>query len=373
MTPEKAGQLMASFLARAWESSPPPPVISPDELAFLAPILHQNGSSGLAWWRIRESEFRDHPQAPLLHDGFRQHTLRTRYLEKQLRDLLPFFRDRGIDPILGKGWGIGRLYPQPGLRPYGDLDFLIHPDQMEKARKAMSDPGRPEASVELHDNFRQLLDRSPEELVAQSRVETLGELEVRVLGPEDHLRLLALHGLCHGFWRPLWLCDLAVLLEWIEDNPEAFDWDLCIQGDGWRSEGVRCALGLARELLGADLEGAGVPAEWRNPPLPAWLMPAALRAWGTPDHYLHMNHPANLLTHPRQLWKAARLRWTNPMEATYRREAPWDDSPRLPYRLMDYLSRGLGFLRKAPRYLMEQKEREEIAATDVDSGGVGKE
>ena len=26
---------------------------------------------------------------------------------------------------MAKGWGVGRLYPERGLRPYGDLDLLV--------------------------------------------------------------------------------------------------------------------------------------------------------------------------------------------------------------------------------------------------------
>jgi len=30
---------------------------------------------------------------------------------------------RGVEPILGKGWAIARLYPERGMRPYGDIDL----------------------------------------------------------------------------------------------------------------------------------------------------------------------------------------------------------------------------------------------------------
>ena len=45
---------------------------------------------------------------------------------------------------------------------------------------------------------------------------------------EDQLRQLCLHLLRHGACRPLWLCDVAVMLESL---PGDFDWDRCLGGD----------------------------------------------------------------------------------------------------------------------------------------------
>jgi hypothetical protein len=338
-------------------SPPTPHSLSYDELRAVAPILKGNGSAGLAWWRIRDQGLRDHPQAAELRDNFRQQTLRDRLMERHLAEIIPFFRKRGIEPVLGKGWAVGRLYPGVGLRPYGDLDLLVLPKESAKALEALSNPARPVAPVEIHTEFHQLADRTPEELFRRSRLEVLGEMEIRVLGHEDHFRLLALHGLTHGYWRPAWLCDLAVFLEEVTPDSDAFDWSLCMEGDHWRNEGVRCALGLVQALLGVDLEAAGVPAPWREPPLPGWLVPSALRAWGAPKHYLHKRAPVELLGRPRELFDTARLKWTNAMEVTWRREAPWDDSPRLPHQVMDYLARGVGFLGQAVFSVLRGKSK----------------
>jgi len=332
-------------------SIPTPHSLSYDELRAVAPILRGNGSAGLAWWRIRDQGLRDHPQAAELRDNFRQQTLRDRLMERHLAEIIPFFRKRGIEPVLGKGWAVGRLYPSVGLRPYGDLDLLIPPSQLPAAEAALLERDRPPAPVELHATFRQLLDRTPEELVARAQTALLDDVEVRVLAPEDHLRLLSLHGLRHGLWRPTWLCDVAVFLDWISSDPASFDWELCTSGDQWRSEGVRCGLGLARDLLGADLEAAGVPRAWQDPPLPSWLAQATLRSWGTAKHYLHVGGPLELLGHPLRLLEVARLKWATPMEVTSRCEAPWDDTPRFPHQVMDYLSRAFATLGKVPEQL----------------------
>ena len=83
------------------------------------------------------------------------------------------------------------------------------------------------------------------------------------------------------------------------------------------------------------------------------MTPAVLAAFGTREHYLHMEHPGRLLTRPRTLLKAVRLRWASPIEATYRREAPWDESARFPIQLLDYGLRSWGFLARTPSYLRD--------------------
>lgn len=342
------GRLVARILCGSWLPSPPPPDFSAEELSSVGPILHKQGSSGLAWARIRGTPLAEVPEAVLLHDGFRYHTLRVRLLEKQLASLVPLFREHGVEPLLGKGWGVGRLYPEPGRRPYGDLDFLIRSSELEAARNALAAQTGVVPAVELHQAFNELEDRSQEELFRSSRLEPLDEVPIRVFSPEDHLRLLTLHGLEHGLCRPLWLCDVALSLE---NLPEDFDWGYAMSGDVWASEGERCSLGLARELLGVDLEAAGVPSKWRDPPLPSWLVPAALKAFGAEAHYMDLLHPGELLLRPRELAQAARLRWANPLEVTFRRRAPWNDRRRLPYQLQDYLIRGSGLLLSSPKHL----------------------
>jgi hypothetical protein len=170
-------------------------------------------------------------------------------------------------------------------------------------------------------------------------------VRIRILGAEDEFRMVALHGLSHGLCRPLWLCDLAVALETL---PDGFDWRLATEGDPWLSDGVRCALGLAEDLLKVKLADAGVPEAWCTRPLPSWLVPAALRAFGAERHYMDLDDPTELLHSPSALIRAAMLRWANPLEVTYRRRAPWGNQPRLPYRILDYLIRSGGFLRRLP-------------------------
>jgi hypothetical protein len=67
-----------------------------------------------------------------------------------------------------------------------------------------------------------------DELFARSQLVPLGDSQIRILGDEDHLRIICLHLLRSGAWRPLWLCDVAVALETLSPD---FDWDICLGRD----------------------------------------------------------------------------------------------------------------------------------------------
>lgn len=336
---------MARVLSGSWRAAPPPLELTPEELDLVVRALHRSGCSGLAWRRLERTPLRDRPAGALLHDGFVYHTLRVRALERQLGPLVVRLRERGVEVVLGKGWAVGRGYPLAGLRPYGDLDFLVHPSDLPEARRELAGWDGIPPAVEWHEEFNELRDRSRDELFQRSRLVDLSGVPIRVFAPEDHLRLLALHALEHGLSRPFWLCDVALLLETL---PVDFDWALCTQGGAWEGEGVRCLLGLVRELLGVDLQAAGVPPQWRNPPLPPWLVPAALEALGAGEHYLQAGSPEEQLLSPGALLESARLRWANAIEVTFRRRLPWSALPRAPFQVLDYAVRGVGFLSRAP-------------------------
>lgn len=346
------GRLVAGLLRGSWRPSPPPLELQAADLLPLLPLLGRQGSSGLAWARIRTTPLAAEPALAPLREAYRYYGLRVKVLETRLPEVVAYLREHGAEPVLGKGWAVGRLYPGRGHRPYGDLDLWVRPSDHHAAREALRTPGRPDAPVELHRSFKQLADQDPDALWRHARVEELDGAEIRTFGPEHHLRLVALHALRHGLARPLWLCDVAILLETL---PPDFDWEVAMAGGAWYSDGVRCALGLARELLGVDLEGAGVPRKWREAPLPSWMVPAALEAFGARAHYMAPGtpDPGSTLLSPRALLRVARLRWANALEATSRRMAPWNDRPRLPTQLADYLLRGAGFLGRSPGYLFD--------------------
>jgi hypothetical protein len=203
--------------------------------------------------------------------------------------------------------------------------------------------------VDLHRGSAELDDRSFAEIFSRSQLVKRGEIEVQIFGPEDHLRLLCVHMLRHGAWRPLWLCDIAVALE---SRPADFDWGYFLSGEPRRSDWVACAIGLAHQLLGAKVEGT--PVEQRSRRLPRWLVPAILKQWGTrrlPDGMLApmVNH----LRDPRGVLEALRLRWPNSIEATIRVGGRFNEVPRLPFQIRECLVRTMRFATQLPGLLRE--------------------
>jgi putative nucleotidyltransferase-like protein len=295
------------------------------ELGEVGSLLLATGAAGLAWRRVRASSgLESAPVVETLRLAFRAHVLESAVHAHQLGEVMALLRAAKVPVLLGKGWAAARLYPEPGLRPYGDLDLYVTPQAHAAALAALRGPAIPPGPVDLHRGFSDLDDLGSETLFARSRTAALGDGEVSLFGPEDHLRLLCLHGLRHGLWRPLWLCDVAVTLE---SRPADFDWDRLRSGDRRRAEAVACALRLAQELLGARVEG--IPVAGCG--LPAWLIPAVLRQWGSGSGW--REPMSSFLRRPAGVVRELRRHWPNPIEATVGVRAPFNDFPRLPFQL----------------------------------------
>jgi putative nucleotidyltransferase-like protein len=282
--------------------------------------------AGLAWWRLREAA----PENALrpLHDAARYQALQAALLEAQLEQAFAVLRAAGVEPILGKGWAAARLYPAPGLRPCGDIDLYLPAPQTAMARGALIAAKSGPLGVDLHEGFAEIDDRPAADLYRRSRTVRLGSTDVRVFGPEDHLRLLVLHMLRHGGWRPLWLCDVAAAVE-----SEAVDGEALLSGDGRRTDWLACGLVLARELLGASLDG--LPGRVRERRLPRWLGPTVLGQWGN-DSFQPQGRRTPMADVPVRQWAAAlRQRWPNGVEATVGLHGPFNGWPRLPFQLAE--------------------------------------
>lgn len=318
------GERVRGLLEGAWRATPPPaPAVDADILDDLVPHLIRMGSGGLVWWRLRGTQNRAAPATGALRQAYRLQTLQARLQERRILRALRLLRTAGVEPILIKGWAAARLYPQPALRPYGDVDLLVRPADRARAAAALATRQGRRCRVDLHHDVR-MLGRTVEDLFVHSTMVQLGDTEVRVPGAADHLALLCLHMLRHGAWRPVWLCDIAATLEWL---PEAFDWRRCLPRDSRRAHWVACTFGLAAELLKAQVLGRIATSP------PAWLRRAVLAQWGRQEHYMTTPSMAFALRRPALLPRALRLRWPNAIEATVDLGGPFNSLPRLPFQV----------------------------------------
>jgi hypothetical protein len=325
------GSLIARTLRGAWRAAPPPPEITADDLVAVAPALLRTGSAPLAVWRHRALVDATPALAPL-HDAWRLQALHSVMREERLAALASRLREAGVEALLAKGWAMARLYPQPGLRPYGDHDLYVRPTDFTAALTAARSPTG--AAVDLHRGLVDLDDRNHDEVLGRAIPHTVCGAPIRVLAPEDHLRLLCRHFLRHGASRPVWLCDVALV---VEGRGPRFDWDLVLAGSARRRQAVLCVLGLAGTLLGTSL--AGTPADGLA--LPRWLAPAVLAQWG--EGVGHREPLASLLLQPAALRSELRRHWPNAVEALAALDGPFDRGPRLPFQLAHVAVRAFHF------------------------------
>ena len=329
------GSLLATALAGAWRPSQPPPAMSAKELGEITPLLLETGGGALGWWRFQHSPLAASPAGKRLRHSYRLHTIRAAVHEHELARTVGLLRSAGIEPLLAKGWAIARLYPESGLRPYGDLDLLVPPESYAMARGT---PNVMRAGVDLHARFKELADRPLDELYRRSQLVALGDVDIRMLGPEDHLRLLCLHMLRHGFWRPTWLCDVGLALDRL---PKEFDWEYFLSGKEQRSSWVMCVLRVAEEILGARLD---VQREGRTAiELPEWLVPAVLQAWGA-GHPGYPRRFGSYLRHPAGVFQAVGMRWPSRIQATAKWRAPSTKTPARPLQAWAFTVRGARWL-----------------------------
>ena len=338
-TNSERGKWVATVLTEAWRHEPSPANLSAVELAAITPFLLKTGSGGLAWWRIQHTEVGTSSAGLKLKHAYISQVLEEELQEREILQAFEVLRSAGIEPLLAKGWAITRLYPGPGLRSYTDIDLCVRAQHRSMAKDTLSDLVAQGCWLDLHTEFRPL-DRTVEELYLHSQQVSLGEAEIRVLGPEDQLRLSCLHMLYHGVFRPVWLCDLGMVLESL---PSDFDWDYFLHGRHRNSDGVLCALGLAHRLLGANLP-QDAPLALREAHLPGWLIPSVLEQWGKMEHYMYSLPMAFHLRHPKGLFQALRLRWPNSIQATTRVGGPFNELPRLPFQIAEVFLRTGRFL-----------------------------
>ncbi|HZE64279.1 MAG TPA: nucleotidyltransferase family protein [Pyrinomonadaceae bacterium] len=332
------GQLIAKALVGAWRSKDLPPFeLSESELDQVTPLLMGSGAAALGWRVVSSSPLRESSSGELLHQAYRLQSLQSEIQEQKIEKVFRLLREASLEAILAKGWAAAGLYPDRTLRPYGDIDICVRPQDHKLVAELFSSPKGNDCWIDLHRLFSEIGNRSVEELFSRSKMQNVGQEQARVLGDEDHVALLCIHLLKHGAWRPLWLCDVAAAME--SPSP-TFDWDLCLGKDNTRASWILCSFGLAHRLLGASIDN--LPFDIAS--LPDWLLETVLQQWSNPFavYQAPMNHPvpmAKLWRQPSGLLDGLRQRWPNPIIATISVNGRLNGLPRLPYQLANCIAR----------------------------------
>ena len=255
----------------------------------------------LLYWNLRDGPGAV-PASVLerLRAAFLRNLARTTQAYRELEPFLESVRRSGLRAALTKG---GRLaldvYPEPALRPFWDVDFIVHPADWTELRRILDRLGFVEASagaaaasgpsgpaldwtyspyfkkgalfLEFHTN--------PLGLHFPSRGEdgfwsSAGRLRVRstealVLPAENELSYLCVHAQQHSYQRLIWLADIAALA-----GRPGLDW-------GWvsriaRDERIRGPVFYGLHLAGRLWPGA-VPPDPRVDLQPGPVERAGLR------------------------------------------------------------------------------------------------
>lgn len=281
-------------------------------------------------------------------DDIRWNLLQLKAHRQRAAKAFSIFRRHGIEPILIKGIAAGQWYPELNPRLSIDTDLAVSREDFEKADKIAKSKEASGVAIDLHRELRHLDTVPWSDLFANSTLIEIEGEEVRVLRPEDHLRVICVHWLNDGaeYKERLWDVYYAV-----ENRPGDFNWDRFLNiVSPTRRKWLVCTIGLAHRYLGLNIDDTPIKEEALD--LPGWLPIAVERAWADPVRlrpiHLYLTKPSILLPQIRK-----RLR-PNPIMATVELEGSFDSRSRIPYQIRDLLKRTVPMYRRITRKPGEQ-------------------
>lgn len=269
-------------------------------------------------------------------DEIRWHKLSLRRTELGLIDAFSFYRRYEIEPILIKGWAAAQNYPPDKPRFFGDVDLAVSPEQFDNAESILNSPEFPRVGVDLHRGLRHLDTVNFGTLLSRSLLIDIDGTYIRILRPEDHLRVLCVHWLTDGgaYKDRLWDIYYAVA-----NRPASFDWGLCLDSvSETRRKWIVTTIRLAEIYLGLDT--SGLPFTDEQYQIPKWATRTLEKEWAT-DIRLR---PLHTCLRDRNVFfqQIAKRLPPNPIQATIDVEGEFDERSRIPHQL------GSIFVRIAP-------------------------
>lgn len=269
---------------------------APADWSELAPAATRHGLQGLLARCLRGSEtvprgFQVNLQAAAVRlMAQRENHVRT------TAEAVAALATRDIVPVVLKGPSLAeRYYPDPGTRPYGDVDLLVPPRDLRAAVDAFETAGfelgdrnwdllvsdlrgqvhllRPHLSpIELHWH---VVNGTRQRRTLGVTTDAFQELAVpwaiagracRALAPEVEIPYLCLHAALHGASNALWLVDVGMIA-----RRAAVDWDAVVRHlDQWkmRRSGL-LVLDLVRRWVDPSIPALGAP-RWSRRVLDRW-------------------------------------------------------------------------------------------------------
>lgn len=105
-------------------------------------VLLRHRLSGLALAHAERHGVRLSPDTrSSLHEAHLRNVARALTVESTAVKVLDVLEPRSIPYVVTKGPGVALTYPEPSLRPYGDIDVLVPPDRFQDAMRALASIG----------------------------------------------------------------------------------------------------------------------------------------------------------------------------------------------------------------------------------------
>lgn len=257
---------------------------------YLLRLAARHGLQPLLYWQLNDVCAPDVPGAHLqrLRAAFQRISAFNIFLTSELQKLLSLFAAQGIAAMPYKGPALAvEIYDNIALRQFSDLDILVRPADVPRARDILLHEGyeplpaltvaqqavllrmqcnlpftreRKRLVVELHwavsaRHFARPF--APDDIWTRSSTGKLNGTDINCPAIEDLLLALCVHGSKHLWERLAWVCDIAGLIEKHQD----IKWTILLtQARATGSERM-LLLGLC---LAADLLDAELPDEARQ-------------------------------------------------------------------------------------------------------------
>jgi hypothetical protein len=276
-----------------------------------------------------------------LTDDKRWFLLRAKISQENIKTAFRLFRENGVEPILIKGWAAAKEYPETYMRHFSDIDLCVAPEEFEKSLGLIStDPGKG-LNIDLHKGLRHLDTVDWECLFQNSEIVQIDDVGVRILCPEDHLRVLCVHWLTDGGAYKEKLLDIYYLLQ---NNSDSFDWELCFELiNKRRRDWIIKTIAVVHRHHNLEISKLPFAAELDS--LPGWFIKALEKEWASETKLKDIHA---IWSNKEEFWKQLKKRLRpNPIQATVFMEGNFDESSRLYYQLGSFYLRLIPSLRKS--------------------------
>ena len=260
-------------------------------------------------------------------DDLRWFSLQEKVKENTIKRVFDLFRSNGIEPILIKGWAAALNYPPDVPRDYIDTDIAVAGSEYASARRICDSNAAEGLAIDLHRGLRHLDSLPWEDLFRNSRLVRIDETDIRILRPEDHLRVLCIHWLNDGGANRIRLWDIYYA---VANRPPDFDWARCLETvSDYRRRWIIAAIAITHEYLGLKIDDLPFHAEAAT--IPGWIKKCVEREWDSAFRLepviMHLRSPSSLAK------QIAKRIPPNPLRATIEMEGRIDARTRIFYQI----------------------------------------